>query len=72
MSADDPNKKHIDARFVSSQKHEEQTFVDAIQKKLPKATAADIRAALDKARKNLGNSEGREKLTAEVEKILKE
>jgi hypothetical protein len=59
---DDPNKKHVDGWFVSSQPHEYQYFKDSMQKEFPSKSDDAVAEAILACRKKLAPSEGREKL----------
>jgi hypothetical protein len=67
--SDDPNKKHIDSWFVSSQPHEIKTFKDAIKRETA-APDSLIDQAFTACCKEIAPSEGRAKLTACVIKKL--
>lgn len=60
--ADDPNKRHVDGWFVSSQPHEYDYFKDEMKKQFPRKSDDEIAAAILACRKSLKPSEGREKL----------
>lgn len=68
--ADDPNKKHNDSWFVSSQPHEYQYFFDSIKKACSKSSDTEIAEAIFSCRKAIQPSEGRAKLTECVKKKL--
>jgi hypothetical protein len=68
--ADDPNKKHVDGWFVSSQPHEYTYFKDTIKKAFPYKSDDAINDAILACRKALAPSEGRAKLTECVKKRL--
>jgi len=62
--ADDPNLKHVDSWFVSSQPWEYSYFKDSIKKAHPTKTDAEVAEAILACRKAIAPSEGREKLKA--------
>lgn len=64
--ADDPNKKHNDGWFVSSQPHE----FDSIKKACSESSDTEIAEAILSCRKANQPSEGRTKLTECVKKKL--
>lgn len=68
--SDDPNKKHVDSWFVSSQPHEYEYFKKTIQAAFPKKTDAEVAAAILACRKAIAPSEGRAKLTECVKNRL--
>jgi hypothetical protein len=68
--ADDPNKKHNDGWFVSSQPHEYQYFFDSIKKACSKSSDTEIAEGILSCRKAIQPSEGRTKLTECVKKKL--
>ena len=68
--ADDPNKKHNDGWFVSSQPYEYQYFFDSIKKACPKSSDSEIAEAILSCRKAIQPSEGRAKLTECLKKKL--
>ena len=68
--ADDPNKKHVDSWFVSSQPHEYEYFKKTVKDAHPTKTDDEVAAAILACRKALAPSEGREKLKACVSKRL--
>jgi len=67
---DDPNKKHIDSWFVSSQPHEYQFFKARITSYAPGKSEEEIANAILTCRKSLAPSEGRAKLTECVKRRL--
>lgn len=69
--ADDPNKKHVDSWFVSSQPHEYDYFKSQIDKEFPLKTSDEVANAILACRKQLAPSEGREKLKECVRKRLR-
>lgn len=69
--ADDPNKKHVDGWFVSTQPHEYQYFKDTIKKANPAKSDDEVAQAILDCRKALAPSEGRAKLTECVNKRLR-
>lgn len=68
--ADDPNKKHVDSWFVSTQSHEYEYFKSAIKRSFPNKSDDDIAHAILACRKSIAPSEGRGKLTECVNKRL--
>jgi len=60
--ADDPNKKHVDGWFVSTQPHEYEYFKGSMKKEFPWKADDEVAAAILACRKALAPSEGREKL----------
>lgn len=70
--ADDPNKKHVDGWFVSSQPHEYEYFKSTIKAKFPAKSDDEIEEAILACRKAIAPSEGRAKLTACVEQRLRD
>lgn len=68
--ADDPNKKHEDGWFVSSQPHELAYFKKTIQTEFPNSSEGDVDRAIAACRKEIQPSEGRQKLTECVRKKL--
>jgi len=69
--ADDPNKRHVDGWFVSSQPHEYDYFKTTIKKSFPAKSDDEIAQAILSCRKSLSPSEGRTKLTECVSKRLR-
>jgi hypothetical protein len=69
--ADDPNKKHVDAWFVSSQPYEYEYFKAAIKKSFPSKSDDEVAQAILSCRKAIAPSEGRAKLTESVNKRLR-
>ena len=69
--ADDPNKRHIDGWFVSSQPYEYTYFKDKVKQEFPRKSDDEIADAILACRKAIQPSEGREKLTACVRNKLK-
>jgi hypothetical protein len=69
--ADDPNKKHVDSWFVSSQPHEYEYFKDTIKKAHATKSDDQVAEAILACRKALAPSEGRAKLTECVNKRLR-
>jgi hypothetical protein len=69
--ADDPNKRHVDSWFVSSQQHEYDYFRRTMAEEFPGASEAALNDAILSCRKQLAPSEGREKLKACVRQKLK-
>lgn len=68
--ADDPNKKHVDSWFVSSQPHEYDYFRKQMKDAFPKKSDDEVNQAILSCRKSLAPSEGRAKLTECVRKRL--
>lgn len=69
--ADDPNKRHVDGWFVSSQPHEYEYFKQTMQKEFPSKSDAVVAEAILSCRKSLAPSEGRERLKQCVRQKLK-
>jgi hypothetical protein len=69
--ADDPNKKHVDGWFVSSQQHEYEYFKTIIKTEFPAKSEDEVANAILVCRKALAPSEGRAKLTECVGKRLR-
>jgi hypothetical protein len=69
--ADDPNKKHVDSWFVSSQPHEYEYFKKKIKEAFPHKSDDDVHDAILSCRKAIAPSEGRQKLTDCVHKKLR-
>jgi hypothetical protein len=69
--ADDPNKKHVDGWFVSSQPHEYEYFKKTISEAFPSKSDEEIADAILSCRKAIAPSEGRAKLTGCVHKKLR-
>jgi hypothetical protein len=69
--ADDPNKKHIDGWFVSSQSYEYDYFKKTMKDEFPSKSDDTVADAILKCRKELAPSEGREKLKDCVRKRLR-
>lgn len=69
--ADDPNKKHVDSWFVSSQPYEYDYFKSQIEKEFPANSGDAVAEAILACRKQLQPSEGREKLKECVRKRLR-
>jgi hypothetical protein len=69
--ADDPNKKHVDGWFVSSQPHEYDYFKGTIKAEFPRRTDEEVATAILSCRKSIAPSEGREKLKACVRTKLR-
>lgn len=57
--ADDPNKKHIDSWFVSSQPYEYDYFKSTMKKAFPLKSDDEIAQAILSCRKAITPSEGR-------------
>lgn len=70
--ADDPNKKHVDAWFVSSQPHEYEYFKTKTKKEFPTKTDDEVAQAILSCRKEIAPSEGRAKLTECVHRRLRD
>ena len=68
--ADDPNKKHVDSWFVSSQPYEYEYFKTTIKKAFPLKSDDEVAQAILSCRKAIA-SEGRAKLTECVNKRLR-
>ena|ERR1043166_810938 len=68
--ADDPNLKHVDSWFVSSQPHEYHYFKSSMKTEFPAKTDDEIARAIIVCRKAIAPSEGREKLKACVREKL--
>jgi hypothetical protein len=68
--ADDPNKKHVDSWFVSSQPWEYEHFRKTIKDAFPNKSDDVINDAILSCRKALAPSEGRAKLTDCVKRRL--
>ena len=68
--ADDPNKKHVDSWFVSSQQYEYDYFKKTMKDEFPGKSDDQVAEAILKCRKELAPSEGREKLQECVRKKL--
>ncbi len=69
--ADDPNKKHNDGWFVSSQAYEYEYFKNQVKKDNPSKSDDEIAQAILSCRKEIAPSEGRARLTACVNKKLR-
>ena len=69
--ADDPNKKHVDSWFVSSQPYEYEYFKTTIKNAFPAKSDDDVAEAILACRKSIAPSEGRAKLTECVNKRLR-
>jgi hypothetical protein len=67
---DDPNLRHEDGWFVSSQPHEYNYFKSAIQHDFPYKTEDQVAQTILVCRKSIEPSEGRKKLTECVRKRL--
>jgi hypothetical protein len=68
--ADDPNLRHVDSWFLSSQPHEYKYFKSAIQDEFPYKTEYQVAQAILACRESVAPSEGRKKLTECVRKQL--
>ena len=68
--ADDPNRTHIDAWFVSNQPHEYDYFKAQIKKECPRKSENEINAAILAYSQALAPSEGRARLAACVRQRL--
>jgi hypothetical protein len=68
--ADDPNKKHVDGWFVSSQSYEYDYFKSTIKQAFPLKSDDAVAGAILSCRKSIAPSEGRKKLTECVHKKL--
>jgi hypothetical protein len=69
--ADDPNKKHVDSWFVSTQPYEYGYFKTTIMKAFPLKSDDEVAQAILSCRKAIAPSEGRAKLTECVNKRLR-
>jgi hypothetical protein len=69
--ADDPNKKYVDAWFVSSQPYEYEYFKTTIKKAFPSKSDDEVAQAILSCRRAIAPSEGRAKLTECVNKRLR-
>lgn len=69
--ADDPNKKHTDGWFVSTQPHEYEYFRSTIKNEFSSKSDYEIAQAILSCRKAIARSEGRAKLTECVRKRLR-
>ena len=69
--SDDPNKKHVDSWFVSSQLHEYEYFKTTIKKNFPMKSDDEVAQAILYCRKTLAPSEGRARLTECVNRRLR-
>jgi hypothetical protein len=69
--SDDPNKKHVDGWFVSSQQHEYEYFKTTIKNAFPSKSDDEVAQAILACRKALAPSEGRAKLTECINKRLR-
>jgi hypothetical protein len=69
--SDDPNKKHNDGWFVSSQPYELEYFKSTIKQEFPKKTDDEVAQAILSCRTAIAPSEGREKLKECVRKKLR-
>lgn len=69
--SDDPNKKHVDGWFVSSQQHEYEYFKTTTKKAFPSKSDDEVAQAILSCRKAIAPSEGRAKLTECVNKRLR-
>jgi len=61
--ADDPNKKHVDGWFLSSQPYEYEYFKATIKKAFPSKSDEEVAQAILSCRRSIAPSEGRAKLT---------
>jgi hypothetical protein len=68
--ADDPNLRHDDGWFVSTQPHEYKYFKSAIQHEFPYKTEDQITTAILVCRNSIAPSEGRKKLIECVRRKL--
>ncbi len=68
--ADDPNLKHVDSWFVSSQPHEYYYFKSTMKGEFPSKTDDEVTQAILACRKAIAPSEGREKLKECVRRRL--
>ena len=69
--SDDPNKKHVDSWFVSSQPWEYEHFKKGMKEEFPRKSDDAIHDAILSCRKSIAPSEGREKLKECVRKKLR-
>ena len=69
--ADDPNKRHHDAHFLSSQQHEYDYFKRKIKEEFPGKSDDEVADAIFKCRKEAAPSEARDKLKECVRKKLR-
>lgn len=69
--SDDPNKRHVDSWFVSSQPWEYNYFKDTIKREFPGKTDDEISRAILACRQTIAPSEGRERLAACVRARLR-
>lgn len=69
--ADDPNKKHVDGWFVSSQPHEYDYFKTQLQNEFPLKSGDQVADAILECRKQIAPSEGRERLKECVRRRLR-
>ena len=60
--ADDPNKRHVDSWFVSSQPHEYEYFKKQMMAEFPHVSEDMVASTILSCRKQISPSEGREKL----------
>ena len=56
--ADDPNQKHVDACFVSSQPYEYEYFKTTIKKAFPSKSDDEVAHAILSCRKAIGRRKG--------------
>jgi hypothetical protein len=68
--SDDPNKRHNDGWYVSSQPYEYDYFKKKIKEEFPAKSDDEVAAAILACRKQIAPSEGREKLSECVRKKL--
>ena len=68
--ADDPNLKHVDGWFVSSQPDEYRHFKFAIRQEFPYKAEDQVAGAILECRKSVAPSEGRKKLIECVRRRL--
>lgn len=61
-SKDDPKKRRVDRRFLSSQKHEEAYMVKRLRALYPHRSRAEVELALLAARITVKRSEGRQRI----------
>ena len=68
---DDPNRRHVDGWFVSSQPHEYSYFLRQMEAEFPRSSEEKVAQAIFECRKQISPSEGREKLKVCVRNKLK-
>lgn len=60
--SDDPKKRRVDRRFLSSQRHEEAYIARVLRKHYPHRSKAEVDLALLAARMTVKRSEGRRRI----------